>query len=55
MGKMSQYKYLLRHLQSSDEAFFNNTKLSIYSAVLDGVISKTCAYVKFFSCIFMLD
>jgi len=34
MGKMDQYKYLLRHLQTRDEIFVNNTKLSVYSAVL---------------------
>ena len=58
MGKMIQYKYLLRYLQTNDEAFANNTKLSIYSAVLDGVTTKTCSYVKFFShhtIIVMLD
>ncbi|KAL5487109.1 hypothetical protein EMCRGX_G019674 [Ephydatia muelleri] len=46
MGKMIQYKYLLRYLQTNDEAFANGTKLSIYSAVLDGVTTKTCSYVN---------
>lgn len=43
---MDQYKYLIRQLQTSDEAFSNDTKLSIYSAVLDGVVTAACHYVS---------
>ena len=46
LGKMEQYKYLIQQFQNGDDTFANNTKLSIYSAVLDGITTAACSYVS---------
>ncbi|KAL5487123.1 hypothetical protein EMCRGX_G019689 [Ephydatia muelleri] len=48
LGKMEQYKYLIQQFQNGDDTFANNTKLSIYSAVLDGVTTAACSYINTF-------